>query len=67
MKKIKIILDNIEYVFNTEEIGILHKWQRTMTESLINKTPFVLKTNDLYAILSYEYISTVKVIIIKEY
>ena len=38
-----------------------------MTESLINKTPFVLKTNDLYAILSYEYISTVKVIIIKEY
>jgi hypothetical protein len=66
MKKIKIILDNNEYTFDTKEIGILHKCQRTMTESLINKKPFVFNTNDLYAIFSYEYLSSVKVIIIKE-
>ena len=66
MKEIKIKLDSDEYFFNAEEIGILHKCKKTMTEALINKTPFVLYIKDSYLIFSYEYISSVKVIVIKE-
>ena len=66
MKEIKIKLDSDEYFFDTEEIGILHKCQRTMTEALINKTPFSLYIKESYLIFSHEYISSAKVIVIKE-
>jgi hypothetical protein len=66
MKEIKIKLDSDEYFFITEKIGIFHECKNTMTEALINKTPFVLYIKESYLIFSYEYISSIKVIVIKE-